>query len=370
MGSPDTEIERRRPYENEVSPKRETEKQLSGSEKKNVSGTEEHFRTKEGVHGEGSDERAEKVKIFPNLGDEDEQKYARQRKIVGLKEKEEADRLEREHQAEERHIADEKAAKKRKRTIIAIVVPIVVAFVVLLTTIIVLSPKYKEAVESQQQYKEAVEKYGGSIKAVSVGGTITFGHYEQDNNSANGKEEIEWIVLARDGDKVLAISKYALDCQQYNSSFTSVTWETCSLREWMNETFLKTAFNSGEQRLIQNSTVKADRNSIYSTSPGNDTTDKVFLLSLNDVYKYFSSDSARQCQGTAYCFAKGAYDLKSSGNCYWWLRSPGESTIYAAFVDESGIVYNSGKYVINDEDAVRPALWINLGSGVCQGSCQ
>lgn len=300
------------------------------------------------------------IKTFSTISgwkDADEQIYACQRKIEEIKAKEEADRIERERQAEERRIAVEKAAKKRKRTIaitttiIVACIAFVIAFVIVLTTVII----------PNQQYKEAIGKYSDSIKAASVGDTIKFGHYEQDNNSSNGKEEIEWIVLAKDGDRVLVISRYALDCQRYNSR-PSVTWETCSLRKWMNGTFLNAAFNSGEKRLIQNATVTADNNPSYNTSPGNNTTDKVFLLSIPEVNKYFSSDSARLCQGTAYCYAQGAY---GGLFCWWWLRSLDYDYGDAAVVSDDGSVfdYDYG-YAANADDgiAVRPALWINLGS--------
>ena len=261
----------------------------------------------------------------------------------------------RERQEEQERIAKKKKAKKRKK-IAAIITPIVVAciaFVVVLKTVII----------PNQQYKEALRKYGDSIKAASVGDTIKFGHYEQDNNSSNGKEEIEWIVLAKDGDKVLVISKYALDWQEYDSSPTSVTWETCSLRKWMNGTFLNAAFDSGEQRLIQKSTVTADKNPSYSTSPGNNTTDKVFLLSVTEANKYFNSDSAIQCRATKYAKAQvPLYTNTSNGNCCWWLRSPGEYSSFAAYVSSDGYVRDDGDGVVCFDYAVRPALWINLAS--------
>lgn len=198
-------------------------------------------------------------------------------------------------------------------------------------------------------------------KNVQVGDYVIFGSYEQDNSSSNGKEDIEWLVLARDGDRVLVISKYALDCQQYNTSDTSVTWETCSLREWLNDTFINSAFSPYEQATIQTTTVTADKNPSYSTSPGKDTTDKVFLLSIADESMYFNSDSARQCKGTDYCYAQGAYK-NSNGNCWWWLRSPGQNSDRAAYINYGGSVYDIGIYVNIDMIAVRPALWINLGS--------
>ena len=111
--------------------------------------------------------------------------------------------------------------------------------------------------------------------------------------------------------------------------------------------------------MIVRSTVSADTNPQYSTNPGNATNDKVFLLSIKEAEKYFSTDSARRCQGTAYCYAQGAYKV-NNGNCLWWLRSPGCSQDYAAYVLYDGDVYVFGYYVDIDGSAVRPALWIDL----------
>ena len=327
-------------------------------------------------------------------------------------------RLECERQAEERRIAAEKAAKKRKRTI-AIVTPIIatcIAFVILLTTVIIpkaklnkamglldsgdyeaayalleeignsdaiASSKYDRAVAfidsgdyeaaylllNGLNYKDSAEKLESVepqyqrilFSKAQVGDYIIFGTYEQDSNSSNGKEDIEWLVLAREGDRLLVISKYALDYQKYNTTITGVTWASCSLRTWLNGTFINNAFSSDEQAMIRSTTVTADKNPSYSTSPGNDTNDKLFLLSITEVNKYFSTDSARQCQGTAYCYAQGAYKA-SNGNCWWWLRSPGNYSYYAALVLHGGSVYNRGDYVNYGAIAVRPALWIDLGS--------
>ena len=280
--------------------------------------------------------------------DAEEQIYVCQKRIEEIREKEEADRLERERQAEERRIA----AKKRKRLIMisVMIIAVCIAFVIVLTMVII----------PNQQYKEAIAKYGDHIKAAFVGDTIKFGQYEQDNNSSNGKEEIEWVVLAKDGDSVLIISKYALDRQNYNLSRTGVTWENSFIREWLNGEFMKEAFNSGEQRLIRSTYVTADKNPSYDLSSGNDTTDKVFLFSIVEANKYFNTDSTRLCQGTAYCYAQGAYE-ESDGNCWWWLRSRGGDVNNAASVDSDGTVDNYGHLVDRDDSAVRPALWIDLG---------
>ena len=342
----------------------------------------------------------EAIKVFQTISgwkDSDEQIYACQKKIEEIKAKEEADRLEAERKAEERRIAAEKAAKKRKKAF-AIGTPIVaacIAFLIVLTTVIIPNSKYNAAValmnnkkydeaitafEAMDGYKDSenqlencyIGKYGeekwNKIKNIKVGDTYTFGAYEQDNSTSNGKEAIEWTVLDKDGMSLLLISKQALDCQQYNTSYTDVTWESCSLRKWMNGTFLNKAFNAEEQAQIQNTTVSADKNPEYNTNPGNATTDKVFLLSINEVEKYFNSDEARKCAPTAYAKAQGAYTSDSyktasgAATCWWWLRSPGYNQRLAAYVPYAGSVNCNGSSVNYDSGAVRPALWINLDS--------
>lgn len=243
--------------------------------------------------------------------------------------------------------------------------------------------KYEEAIaifEKLNGYKDSEEQidayYTGlwgeevynTIKAVDVGSMITFGTYEQNNKKSDGKENIEWLVLAKDGSKVLVISKYALDCQPYNTKDKDVTWETCSLRSWLNKDFLSKAFSSKEQKSIVTTTVTADKNPNYSTSPGKDTQDKVFLLSVAEAGKYFSTDEARRCAATDYAKAQGASTSNSNKTasgaaaCWWWMRSPGCSSDFAALVFSSGLLSYGGDRVNRGNFAVRPALWIDLAS--------
>ncbi len=195
-----------------------------------------------------------------------------------------------------------------------------------------------------------------------AGDIILFGSYEQDNNPYNGTEDIEWLVLAKEKDRVLVISRYALDCRPYNAKEQEVTWETCFLHGWLNDTFLNNAFSADEQAMIRTETVTADRNPSYGTSPGRDTTDKVFLLSIAEVNQYLTGESARKCQATAYAVKRGAYINPLDGNCWWWLRSPGMNSFLAAIVNYVGSVGYDGVRVHTWDGAVRPALWINIES--------
>lgn len=195
---------------------------------------------------------------------------------------------------------------------------------------------------------------------VKVGDYVIFGTYEQDNDLSNGAEKIEWLVLDVQEEKALVISRYALDCQLYNSSYTEVTWETCGLRTWLNGTFLNNAFSAAEQKQIQKTTVSADKNPKYSTDPGKATTDKVFLLSVTEAEKYFSSDNERQCKPTNYVVANKTFVNSDSGNCFWCLRTPGDCQTYVVRVDRDGSVHRRGLGVNNYGNTVRPAMWVDV----------
>ena len=350
--------------------------------------------------------------------DADEQIYACQKKIEELKAKEEAERLEAERKAEEHRIAVEKAKKKAKKVFIAIasVACVCAVFLILLKTVIIPKQKYNQAMEliSSGDYDSAYElleelgksediasnKYDRAIKYIDsgdyktacillnglsykdsaeklksakqvllknpkVGDIVYFGAYEQDNNTSNGKELIEWLVLAKEKNRILVISDKALDFQTYNSSITSVTWETCTLRKWLNNDFINAAFSDDEKAMIPTVTVSADKNPQYDTDPGNATKDKVFLLSIVEAEKYFTSDEARVCVPTEYAISNGActsdsYTKGGKATCWWWLRSPGYDQYDAAGVHIDGDVHELGLCVSGGGDAVRPAMWISI----------
>ena len=212
-------------------------------------------------------------------------------------------------------------------------------------------------------------KYHRNLAAIQKDGTVTFGHYEQDNDTSNGKEEIEWQVLVIQDGKALVISTMALDCKSYHPSPKEVTWETCTLRTWLNDSFLNTAFSAKEQKKIATTHVSAEKNPAYDpaykSNPGNATNDKVFLLSITEAEKYFTTDESRECVPTAYAQAHGAYTndyetANGKANCCWWLRSPGKVLFQAASVDHVGAVGYGGSSVNADSSCIRPAMWIDL----------
>lgn len=204
---------------------------------------------------------------------------------------------------------------------------------------------------ASEKQPQLVSSYQGFV-------TIKFGRYPQASKNENAL--IEWLVLKNDGSKALLISKYALDCKRYHTSRTYLTWETCTLRKWLNGAFISNAFSHEEQAMILSTTTES-----ADTEESADTKDRVFLLSIAEAEKYFGSDSTRQCQGTVYCYAQGAYKARN-GNCWWWLRSLSSphsfnfDNRYAFYVFSHGKVSREGSSADYDRIAVRPALWINL----------
>ena len=193
-----------------------------------------------------------------------------------------------------------------------------------------------------------------------AGSIITLGHYEQDGSS-DGAEAIEWQVLAVENGRALVISRYGLDAKPYNDKKTSVTWETCSLRAWLNGEFYNSAFSSEEKGRIREVTLKNPDNAKYGTNGGKDTTDRIFLLSIDEVNKYFANDAARQCLPTTNAKNNGSFvSGVNAGITWWWLRSPGSGEGCAADVNADGKVYVIGSYVYNTNGAVRPAFWLDL----------
>ena len=292
---------------------------------------------------------------------------------------------------ENERIEAAKRAKKNKKIAI-ITTPIVcafIAFMIILGTVIIPNSNYNTAISlieegdvvkayeiliSLDGYKDSESKAASiydqykieKIKAAKVGDIVTFGKYEQDNKTSNGKEKIEWIVLEIKDGRALVISKDALDAR----SFGGYTWEKSGVRRWLNSDFIQSAFSNSEISMIPTVTVTADKHPEENTDPGNDTQDKVFLLSYNEIVKYFNSRSARKCQLTDYARAQGGYDIIEhnpqqtgyAGNTKWWTRTPGAGydNYDITFIYWDGDIFEIGSAYSDDDHTIRPAMWIEV----------
>ena len=204
-------------------------------------------------------------------------------------------------------------------------------------------------------------------------------------------EPIKWRVLNVSRNDALLLADKALDCKNYNEPYhQDVTWETCTMRSWLNgydsysnsdhrgytkHNFINVAFKPDEIRNIKTTAVVNEKNMIFGTRGGNNTSDKIFLLSENEVHNSNTADSygfvkkpniydeARRCKSSTFAKAMGSYSNMGGSNCcWWWLRSPGYNTSDATYVHSLGSVSHSGHSVDYDARAVRPALHLDLSA--------
>lgn len=231
--------------------------------------------------------------------------------------------------------------------------------------------------DSQDIAESIYDEYKNEIiKTADVGETVVFGHYEQDNISANGEEEIEWIVLDVKKDKLLLISKYVLDTKKYSDTGETGDWTTSTLREWLNSVFLAKAFTDDEQLKILESTVSESlplrvigrqvsgkiKSELYD---GYSVEDKVFLLSSDEVIYYWTDKVLNDfvySQPTEYAKSRGAYRSArwEEGCVSWWSRSNGYSGfLYAQYEPSTD---SQGDLIESEGYGVRPAMWIDLNS--------
>ena len=227
---------------------------------------------------------------------------------------------------------------------------------------------------------------------------VLFGSYEQDGNIQNGKEPIEWLLLCRDDNKALLVSKHILDYMEYSVSLDRhITWKESSLRAYANNSFYNSAFGDKDKLVILSNKYMNYDNPVYSSSEESETIDKVAILSFDEIMKYFDidySDCVRDIVTdykvpssnklatslTTYASKKLKSEklrIKTSRENDFWLRNQGRSgeelfdkynsAMYAReTVDLKGAPYDI--YSIEDPThsmrnyklGFRPIIWVDI----------
>ena len=227
--------------------------------------------------------------------------------------------------------------------------------------------------------------------AANIGGgqadNIYFGTYQQSSDGSGGYniDPIKWRVLKNADGQLFLLSDQNLDVFQYHTDSESVTWETSTMRSWLNgysashntggdsgtdytsDNFIGTAFSEKEQGAIADTTVVNDDNPTSGTEGGENTNDKIFLLSIAEANNdsYFADNNSRIATNTAYVagggkIGGGMLGVGEADN--WWLRSPGIDDDVAAYVNDNGGVRSFGPNVDFVITAVRPAFNLDLNS--------
>ena len=163
---------------------------------------------------------------------------------------------------------------------------------------------------------------------------------------------ISWIVLNRQENSALVLSKDILECRAYHTELADITWETSTLRKYLNGQWLESTFTPDERSRILSTNVENPSNSKYGIYGGQPTVDRVFLLSLQEAEMYLSGNpdvlQATQAERS---------------ECVWWhLRSPGEAPYVAASVSSSGLIdyHGTAEGVDDPTGGIRPAMLVAL----------
>jgi len=225
---------------------------------------------------------------------------------------------------------------------------------------------------NQADYKERINQMQN---AVTVGCTINFAG-------------IQWRVLAIENDKALLITKRVIETHPYNVESIDVTWKDSTLRRYLNCEFFNKFSDIAKAAVAETVNINSD-NPWYCTCGGSTTTDKVFLLSFDDIAKYFGDSGALaqrksasiryySVQGTnktwhkidkpdisEWCLFSDQYNAarvayNNAGETRrWLLRSPGDHANHNAYVIGNGSV-DVGGVSVSVACGIRPALWLNL----------
>ena len=230
-----------------------------------------------------------------------------------------------------------------------------------------------------QDQKKCLKQKCIDLKDPKVGDTCIFGHYphELDNNKMYVFMDLEWQILEIQPESFLMITRYVIDWQSFsskdeNGKFTNI-WEKSSIRSWLNgfkkeintsgidytnDNFMRTAFADEEREYIYK---------VYDNpNPTGETSDFVFLLSVDEAEDYFNSDTERKAYATPYAKLRGVKVNQNLDECIkpeycvaaWWLRSPGSGNKdeCATFVYDGGKINSYGYYAYDMNTGVRPAL--------------
>ena len=211
---------------------------------------------------------------------------------------------------------------------------------------------------SKNEVKKPILQEIENIKQAEVGDIVEFGNYNQDNILENGKEGVTWVVTGIEDDKVYLLSEQIVDVKPFNEEFEDTTWENSTIREWLNNEFKQEIFTNDEQLyLYEKTNINKDlghKNGV--TDGGNDTTDEIYLLDLNEINAL--SLETIPAKATEYAKENGCFT--DFGKGFWWTRSVGSSGKHFLPVNTVGSTVSSGTNVDYASFGIRPSVVINI----------
>lgn len=192
----------------------------------------------------------------------------------------------------------------------------------------------KTAFESVDYMDSKVLAKKIELSYAEKGEVITFGKYD-------------WLVLEKTDEELLLITNEAIGLMNYDFEYANVTWENSRMRPWLNFDFYEENFSDTERSVIIERENPNPQNPEYSFWSGDSTSDRIYLLSIDEANLYFESKEDRIC-------------IYEDQACIWWLRTPGFESHYAAVVSVDGSVLTRGVDVGNNYTAVRPVTRVSI----------
>ncbi len=177
-----------------------------------------------------------------------------------------------------------------------------------------------------KSYKDIV------YKNAEIGDIVSFGNY-------NGNTE--WIVVDKEAGKLQLLSRFVVEQRIYDEIDLSTDWEYSSLKDWLNTTYKKAAFNAEEQKMILDYDIRYDNGDVY--------TNQIYIIAVKGAENFFSSDKERKAT------------LLDGTPSYYWLRS-GFHVDDVPFVDANGKIDSYGDSYWDHQYGVRPTLWLDISN--------
>ena len=166
---------------------------------------------------------------------------------------------------------------------------------------------------------------------------------------------VVWRVVDISDRRALLVSEGIIGAQAFNKQINpEITWEKCDLRTWLEEEFFSKAFSAEEKSLIVCIEAPNDSEAPRRWKGYEGTQDKVFILSRNEIEKYFLTDKDRIVHIDASIFP----NIEG-----YWVRTPGKrgTDVTVVINDGSFIDSDPGRCQCNSSYGVRIAMWVSLG---------
>lgn len=215
-------------------------------------------------------------------------------------------------------------------------------------------------------------------REIKIGDVVVMGNYAHQDSEVLYEDDtgnkygiwsipIKWIVLDREDERALLLALYNVDVISFDDVKTEkITWETSTLREWLNGDFREIAFDENERECIIETIVETEDNSLYGTDGGAESVDQIFVLSVKEAEYYLTKKEERRTQieppvnKEKIDWSNDTLHEDTTDFYGWWLRTPGDTDKKMVYVSGFGEIHLEGVLADDLWMSVRPAMWVDL----------